>query len=659
MTSDDEVSACVQERRTTGAAEGVLDQDKTRGPSLGDERGALGEDGAPDASSCTTAIGNRRAASPGFLAYEAMSAEQRVAYDQRQGITRSDRARIDSLLERDSECGACVERIDADIVDEGGHFFAPVDSDLVDGLIGQYQDGRKRIDAVGTFVNDVLNQGVIGYFLDGNCTPDRGRSSMSWSAQQLFEVSGAVKALNSAYWSKALALTDVLDTMPQKRRDEWNKAITEQTTPDFSEDTVRSTMSELLRMRTQFFSERVDGIFRGLSGEHVTNAPEAFGKRMIIARVLSCYAYAEHSTCGLINDLRCVIAKFMGRDEPKYYASSALVEALKGNWGQWVSVDGGALRIRLYKKGTAHLEVHPDMAWRLNQVLAHLHPLAIPASFRKKPKKRAKDYVVMGRPLPFKVLELLADMRQATRRREPAWPERYEGIPNSAEFRYSGSRTSCLVAEAEMVLRAIGGSKTKEGWFEFDYAPLPIIQAIVVSGCIPDQKAHQFYPTPEKLARIAADLAEIGETDEVVEPSAGQGGIADHLPKDRTTCVEISALHCAVLKAKGLKTVEADFLKWAQTAPKVDVVVMNPPFSDGRAEAHTLAASTMVRSLGRLVSILPASMRGRDFLGAGWVQSWSSVYEREFAGTDTAVVILKATRTAAPTGRTDQAKGHG
>lgn len=653
MTSNHEASVCTQDGRTPGGTQAFVDEELTCGPVRGEAPGALGEVGAPGESSGATATGNRSAALPDFLAYEAMSPEQQAAYDQRQGIDPSDRARVDSLWAGDAEPRTVVERIEVEIVDEGGQFFAPVDSDLVDGLIGQYQDSRKRIEAVGEFVNEAMNQGVISYFLDGNCTPDRGRSSMSWSAHQMFDVSGAVRALNSAHWSKALALTDVLDTMPQKRRDEWNKAITEQTTPDFTEDTVRSTMSELLRMRTQFFSERVDGIFRGLSGEHVTNAPEAFGKRMIIARVLSCYAYAEHSTCGLINDLRCVIAKFMGRDEPKYYASSALIESLKGNWGQWVRIDGGALRIRLYKKGTAHLEVHPDLAWRLNQVLAHLYPLAIPASFRQKPKKRAKEFVMMGRPLPFKVLEVLANMKQATRRSQPSWPERYDRIPNSAAFGCSSGATSAMVAEAEQVLRAIGGSKTKEGWFLFDYAPLPIIEEIVVSGCIPDQKAHQFYPTPEKLARIAVDLAEISETDEVNEPSAGQGGIADYLPKDRTTCIEISALHCAVLKAKGLKTVEADFLEWAETAPLVDVVVMNPPFSDGRAEAHTLAASTLVKPRGRLVSILPGSMRGKDFLGAGWVQCWSSVYEREFAGTDTAVVIFKATRAAVPTVRTD------
>src|SRR5262249_46435150 len=157
----------------------------------------------------------------------------------------------------------------------------------------------------------------------------------------LFQLDGAIAALNAAYWSKALGLTDVYDYMPQARRDEWNRSIKEHKTPDFTEEAVRPTILQLLASREQFLAERVDGIFRGLAGEHVTNAPEAFGKRMIIAHVLREYHFVEHRTCGLINDLRCVVAKFMGRDEPRYQSSSAVVEALKSRWGEWVSIDGG------------------------------------------------------------------------------------------------------------------------------------------------------------------------------------------------------------------------------------------------------------------------------------------------------------------------------
>ena len=37
------------------------------------------------------------------------------------------------------------------------------------------------------------------------------------------------------YWDKALKLTDVLDCMPQARRDEWSKQIREMTAPEFDD----------------------------------------------------------------------------------------------------------------------------------------------------------------------------------------------------------------------------------------------------------------------------------------------------------------------------------------------------------------------------------------------------------------------------------------
>lgn len=530
-----------------------------------------------------------------------------------------------------------VEAVETELVDDGATFFAPVSSDLIDSLIGRYQNMLSRVEAMGKMIGS--DPQAVAVFIDGNCEPGR------WSApsvDKMFDIAGAIGSLNSQFWAEAMSLTDVYDCMPQKRRDEWSTSIRDKTTPDFVEDTVRSTFLDFFASRDLFLAERVDGIFRGLSGEHVTNAPEAFGKRMIIARVLSEYHTSNHDACGLINDLRCVIAKFMGRDEPKWFVSSKLVADLRNNWGEWVSIDGGALRIRLHKKGTAHLEVHPDMAWRLNCVLAKLYPLAIPAQFRQRPKKKAKEFVMMGRPLPFAVLEVLAGMVAVRERVGNCWPEMYRPIPNALSRRGDGG-SKAAQDEAERVLQSIGGVPVRHYW-QFDYDAAPVLREIVTSGCIPDQKSHQFYPTPEKLARIAVDLAEIGESDTVLEPSAGQGGIADYLPKGRTTCVEVSDLNCLILAGKGHDVKHADFLTW-EPGRNFDCIVANPPYSEGRWLAHTQRAADMLAPAGRLVVILPASARGKDLL-PGFDCTWSSVYENEFAGTGTAVVILTARRAA-------------
>lgn len=532
---------------------------------------------------------------------------------------------------------AVVQNVTGELLEDGAQFFAPMSADLIDSLVGEYSAMRGRVEALAAAVGQEQFAGALHYFIEGN----QSSRERWYNIDKLFCLKGAVAKLNATYWNKALQLTDVLDAMPQKRRDEWFEQINSNTAPDFEESTVRATLGDLLASRSKFFAERVDGIFRALSHEHVTNCPQGFGKRMILANVHSNF-YSSSSQCGHINDLRAVIAKFMGRDEPRWDSTRRVVEIAKRRSGEWHSLDGGAIRIRVYKVGTAHLEVHPDMAWRLNAVLASLHPTAIPAEFRTKPKRarKVKDFELFDRPLPFAVVDVLAGMRPADR----AGCSGLASTPHALCFDYSADNKAAK-DQAAQVLRAIGGVERYQNayrWFEFDYAPKEVINQIVCSGCIPDQKSHQFYPTPANVAAVAVELAQIGPDDECLEPSAGTGGLADLLPQERTLCVEISDLHCKVLAAKGHNVVQADFLKWSAPG-KFERIVMNPPFSEGRWQAHLEHASTMLAADGRLVAILPASAKGKDVL-PGWSLEWSQVFDNEFAGTSVSVVILVATR---------------
>jgi predicted RNA methylase len=575
------------------------------------------------------------------------------------------------------------------VVDQFDHiedFFAPASTDMIDGLIARYNFDRKRIQEVSAFANGDGCRGVLHYFLTGNATDERGRLSMEMSASQLFSVDGAIAQLNASYWQEALNLTDVYDAMPQNRRNEWNEQIKNPRgvkkdyhqkrrdqeaspelfdekgeyinpadgyklapLPDFEDKSVRSTLADLLSLRHQFLSERVDGIFRALSGEHVTNSPAAFSKRMIVAYLFNSYDTVNHDRVGYINDLRCVIAKFMGREEPKWYSSSKIVEhARRYRRGEWVTLDGGALRLRAYKCGTAHLEVHPDMAYRLNQILAYMHPMAIPPEFRQKPKRKSKEFVMMSRPLPFAVIDLLAGLRQ-----EPTiihldrWTEPklgYTQNQNAKRFDIrSDQDNKQALEEAHRVQEYLGGVRMTHNnhfWFEFDYNPDEVLADIVCSGCVPDQKSHQFYPTPESVAMQAIELADIGVTDKCLEPSAGIGHIADLLPKGRTYCVEISPLHSEVLRAKGHEVITMDFLEFSG---RYDRIVMNPPFSEGRWQAHVAHAASMLNDAGRLVAIVPSSAANKYELPGFTIKSTAPIHN-EFSGTSVSVVILTVER---------------
>jgi len=532
-----------------------------------------------------------------------------------------------------------VQRAEAELVDESPTFFAPASSDLIDGLIGQHQVIRRNIEQLADALQGEEFKAAMGYFLEAS--EERGHRL---SINSLADAEAAIAVLDATYWSKALALTDVLDVMPQARRDEWNKAITERKTVPFTEEAVRPTIADLLASRHKFFSERVDGIFRGLSGAHLTNQPQGFSKRMILGHVVGDYGHLNLSRVGVINDLRSVIATFMGRPGLKHYETMNTIRRIAScaAWGEWHDIDGGAVRIRVYRGvGTVHLEVHPEIAYRLNRVLASLHPMAIPAKFRARPKTKSKSFKLMERPLPFAVLRLL-DAGKIERAARGA----FAGATWTFCFAYGIDEGKHARQEAERVLEAIGAAKTKD-LFAFDFNPQDVLNQVLISGCLPDTSSHQFYPTPEVVAQAAFEMLDAGPADTYLEPSAGLGHLAGLLPADRTTCVEISALRCEVLRARGYQAHHADFVAWAAeqraTGTRFSRCLMNPPFSEGRALAHLHEASTLIQAGGRIVAILPASMRGKELL-EGWRGEWSGVFANEFAGTGVSVAIYAATR---------------
>lgn len=533
-------------------------------------------------------------------------------------------------------------------IDCVSEFFAPVNHNALDELLTRRGMIKREIEALG----GTIDCHALSVFMKANLERDS-----HLSVERLFDAKRAMKQLDSDMWHSAMHLTDVWDYMPQARRDQWNKQLrhwkdahpTEKLTPEndvpqFERDTVEGTLKQLLAMRTQFVSEKVDGIFRGLSGDHVTNSPMGFRKRMIIAHAMS-NGFANSSRAGLIDDLRQLIAKFRGMSEHLAISSyDVLRRAHETRTGEWFDVDGGALRIRVYKVGTAHLEVHEDLAWKLNQILASMHPAAIPAEFRQPSKRKVKEFTLFDDILPSVVRSLIGGMR-----------------PLGSDGYYFDSGTygidKAIIREAEGALEAVGGVEVevsyKPGRFDdvrkrkvwkFDFYFPPIRDDIAANGRIPNAQSHQFYPTPPALAEIAVGLAEIGPAHTCLEPSAGMGGLADLLPASKTTCVEISPLHCTILAEKRLYVERADFLKWTTGGGKFDRIVMNPPFSEGRWQAHLEHALTMVGTDGRLVAILPSGALSRAKIPDHFTSEWHGPYQDKFKNASVDVVILVAQR---------------
>lgn len=534
-----------------------------------------------------------------------------------------------------SEC-ITDQHVVCDDVDSG-QFFAPVDHDMITSLASSYRRDRALIESLAQTLQDPTHQGLLSYFLEGNIKSDRYRIT---DVTGLFDAAGAIGALNATYWNRALQMTDVLDCMPQSRRDEWFCHIREQSTPEFTEQAARSTLADLLASRARFLAERVDGIFRALSPEHITNSPQGFGKRMILCYAMDSMGYPNHSRAGIINDLRAVIAKLMGRGEMPWDGTYPLLRHLAARTGQWCALDGGALKMRLYKKGTAHIEVHPDMAWRLNQILAYLYPAAIASEFRRPAARRSRAVELIQKPLAFAVLGLLRDVRVV--------PDHRPGhfacfLPVGAIERPHAAK------EAWAVLKALGAvpSGSANGHMIFDYNPASVLSEVVMTGCVPEHKSHQFYPTPGALAQRVRAAAQIEPHHRCLEPSAGLGALIAGMDPKQVTCVEASALHASVLREKGYTQVhQMDFLRFAQScAERFDRVLMNPPFDNGRWQAHLEAAAGLVAQSGRLVAILPSGSRSRVKL-PGFECVFSSAIDGAFEGASVSVVMLVASRCA-------------
>lgn len=455
----------------------------------------------------------------------------------------------------------------------------------------------------------------------------------------------ALKLLMQDYWEKAIAITDVKTHMPQKRKTEWRESIENFDFPDFTLENVYDTLRSLLLERDKFVAEKVDGLFNNLSKEHLTNNPAGFSKRMILADVHDGH-YPCSTKSGYIQDLRAVVAQLMKREvsNGNNFDTYDAVRYLMKDTGNWVDMDGGAIRIKVFKKGTAHIEIHPDISYQLNQILTLLYPASIPSEFRTKPKKQPKNFHLSYNLISLDVLHVLKDVKRAAV--FDANQGRFVGTEKGFiyEVRHSYGVDKHLQAKAVDVLEAIGGVALSGNRIEFEYDPSPVIEKIIVTGSLPDKVSHQYYPTPTAI--VEKMIAKLPPVKKYLEPSAGTGNIALKLKGGSVTCVEVSELHCAILKERGcLNVIKGDFIEVSKTLlasnNTFDGVVMNPPFSLGRALLHVQAALSVLDEYGTLVALVPYSLKNKLSLPPSRVASFEAIEGNEFKGVRIELAIMQ------------------
>lgn len=136
---------------------------------------------------------------------------------------------------------------------------------------------------------------------------------------------------------------------------------------------------------------------------------------------------------------------------------------------------------------------------------------------------------------------------------------------------------------------------------------------------LPFGSGDEFFPTPTALAGRMIGKVNWGSVKYVLEPSAGKGDLVSAMVEcsqawqsplyDRyrnavdgmVDCIEIDPNLQALLKGLGYRVVADDFLAF-RTHKKYDVILMNPPFSNG--DAHLMKAIELQERYGGQICCL-------------------------------------------------------
>lgn len=124
-------------------------------------------------------------------------------------------------------------------------------------------------------------------------------------------------------------------------------------------------------------------------------------------------------------------------------------------------------------------------------------------------------------------------------------------------------------------------------------------------GLIGKTVGIDFFPTPPALAAEVVEKADIEPGMKVLEPSAGNGRIADAIKAAGVTpdVAEVSGDLRAILEKKGYPLEGRDFMEF-NPGPVYDRIVMNPPFSNRMDVEHVRHAYDLLKPGGRIVAIM-------------------------------------------------------
>lgn len=186
--------------------------------------------------------------------------------------------------------------------------------------------------------------------------------------------------------------------------------------------------------------------------------------------------------------------------------------------------------------------------------------------------------------------------------------------------RLTGQLDRKLYTEVNEVLVRLGGSwksgKIKAHVFPEDKDLAILLDSVTSNEMMPEKNPLAFFPTSTEVARLMVEKANLFAGARVLEPSAGEGAIAEVVQSTgldiSLDLIEKDADRCKSLESKGFLPFQKDFLDLDPFHWDIayDCILMNPPFAvkeDSKAYiTHIFHAWNFLnQERGTLIAIAP------------------------------------------------------
>lgn len=265
----------------------------------------------------------------------------------------------------------------------------PIESIAIERLLAQrdaavaelhaVESATRRYTAVGEMIfakeGDDHSQSWYAYRDPLNMRSSNGRVSDLESRDWL---ASATRAVDASIWDHLLRESGLWSFFDAQARDEWHKQIDERKCPPLTPENIAATFADLHAQRGSFFERGVIKVFRELSWEYKTNKPIAFGKKIIVTYLLDAYGFVNSRTADKLDDLTRAFCKLENKPEPDHRAGVSAILGAKHTRGEQTSFETEYYKIKVYKKGTGHIEFRrADLVDQMNLILARHYPGAL------------------------------------------------------------------------------------------------------------------------------------------------------------------------------------------------------------------------------------------------------------------------------------------